>query len=268
GFLHFFEGWVVFLACIGILFLMAFALQRLTPDPLPLSQAIDLDTAGFAPILGRIRGIRPARALAAAALVTLLASLGWMAAERAASPVTVAREPFALFPRHIGEWSGTTQQLDADVERVLGASDYLNASYAAPGRGDFVGFFVAFYEKQTEGTGIHSPEVCLPVGGWEIFSLQPHPVDFTAQGYGRFEVNRAVIQKGLSQQLVYYWFEQRGKRIVNDFRAKLTVIYDGLVMGRSDGALVRYTTPINPGETEAEAEVRLMAFIAQSLAAL
>src|SRR5690606_38705740 len=72
GFLHFFEGWVVFLACIGILFLMAFALQRLTPDPLPLSQAIDLDTAGFAPILGRIRGIRPARALAAAALVTLL----------------------------------------------------------------------------------------------------------------------------------------------------------------------------------------------------
>jgi hypothetical protein len=37
----------------------------------------------------------------------------------------------------------------------------------------------------------------------------------------RFEVNRAVIQKGLSEQLVYYWFEQRGKRITNDFIAKL-----------------------------------------------
>ena len=33
--------------------------------------------------------------------------------------------------------------------------------------------FVAFYDKQTEGDGIHSPEVCLPVGGWEIFSLEP-----------------------------------------------------------------------------------------------
>ena len=37
GFLHFFEGWVIFGACIGILFLMAIALQRLTPNPLPLS---------------------------------------------------------------------------------------------------------------------------------------------------------------------------------------------------------------------------------------
>ena len=32
GFMHFFEGWVIFLACIGILFLMTIALQRLTPN--------------------------------------------------------------------------------------------------------------------------------------------------------------------------------------------------------------------------------------------
>jgi exosortase/archaeosortase family protein len=30
GFLHFFEGWVIFGACVAILFLMAWALQRLT----------------------------------------------------------------------------------------------------------------------------------------------------------------------------------------------------------------------------------------------
>jgi hypothetical protein len=34
------------------------------------------------------------------------------------------------------------------------------------------------------------------------------------------QVNRAVIQKGLSNQLVYYWFEQRGRRMTNDFAAK------------------------------------------------
>ena len=58
GFLHFFEGWVIFLACIAILFAMAVAMQRLTPNPLPLSEAIDLDTAGLAPILARARGGR------------------------------------------------------------------------------------------------------------------------------------------------------------------------------------------------------------------
>jgi hypothetical protein len=52
GFTHFFEGWVIFIACIAILFLTAVILQRTTRNPLPLSQAIDLDTGGE--ILGRI----------------------------------------------------------------------------------------------------------------------------------------------------------------------------------------------------------------------
>jgi exosortase D (VPLPA-CTERM-specific) len=47
GFLHFFEGWVIFGACIVVLFLTAIALQRLTPNPLPLADTIDLDTKGF-----------------------------------------------------------------------------------------------------------------------------------------------------------------------------------------------------------------------------
>ena len=264
GFLHFFEGWVIFLACISILFGMAVMLQRLTPNPLPLSQAIDLDTNGFGPILTRIFAIRGSTVLVLASAVTLAVSLAWVAG-RPTETVEIARDPFALFPRQIGDWSGSTALLDADIERVLGASDYLNATYAAPGESNAVNLFVAFYNRQTDGTGIHSPEVCLPVGGWEIFSLEPHTVDFTAVGYGQFEVNRAVIQKGLSKQLVYYWFEQRGQRMVNDFRAKLSVVYDGLMTGRTDGALVRYVTPIWEGETEADAEARLVRFIGQSL---
>ena len=264
GFLHFFEGWVIFLACISILFGLAVLLQRLTLNPLPLAEAIDLDTAGFGPILARIVCIRGSIVLTLAAALTLTMSLAWMT-QRPAETVAIAREPFALFPRQIGDWSGSTALLDADIERVLGASDYLNATYATPTEPGAVNLFVAFYNKQTEGSGIHSPEVCLPVGGWEIFSLTPHRVDFSTTGYGIFEVNRAVIQKGLSKQLVYYWFEARGKRMVNDFRAKLSVVYDGLTMGRTDGALIRYVTPIGEEETEADAEARLMRFISQSL---
>jgi EpsI family protein len=120
---------------------------------------------------------------------------------------------------------------------------------------------VAYYDKQTGGDGIHSPEVCLPTGGWEVFSITPHQIDMTGTPYGRFAVNRAVIQKGLSKQIVYYWFEQRGKRITNDYLAKASVLYDGLTRGRTDGALVRFITPINEGETEAEAEARMQGFM-------
>lgn len=267
GFLHFFEGWVIFLACISILFGLAVVLQRLTPHPLPLSQAIDLDTDGFGPILIRIFSIRSSIMLALATALTLAVSLAWLT-QRPSETVAIAREPFALFPRQIGDWSGSTALLDAEIEAVLGATDYLNATYGAPGQAGVVNMFVAFYTTQTEGQGIHSPQVCLPVGGWEIFSLTPHAVDFTATGYGTFEVNRAVIQKGLSKQLVYYWFEQRGKRMVNDFSAKISVVYDGLTTGRTDGALIRYVTPIEDGESEADADTRLMRFIGQSLPSL
>ena len=86
--------------------------------------------------------------------------------------------------------------------------------------------------------------------------------------YGSFELNRAVIQKGLSKQLVYYWFEQRGKRMTNDYVTKAVVVYDSLTMGRSDGAIVRYITPIGRGETEADADARMLRFMADSLGRL
>ncbi len=49
GFLHLFEGWAVFLACIGILFLMAKAMQRLSGDRRRLGEALDLDFSGLGP---------------------------------------------------------------------------------------------------------------------------------------------------------------------------------------------------------------------------
>ena len=69
--------------------------------------------------------------------------------------------------------------------------------------------------------------------------------------------NKAIIQKGLSKQLVYYWFEQRGVRHTNDVVAKIDVVLDGFRINRTDGALVRFVTPIAYDESEADAEKRI-----------
>jgi len=177
----------------------------------------------------------------------------------------VERDPFALFPRRMSEWVGSTSTLEPSIEEVLAADDYLNATYISREARAPVGMFVAFYNKQTEGQGIHSPEVCLPSAGWEIYSLDPYRVEMPDTPYGSFMVNRAVIQNGTEQQLVYYWFEQRGVRMTNDFKAKISVLKDGFIRGRTDGALVRFITPIASGESEAQAEERLQAMMAQSL---
>lgn len=264
GFLHFFQGWVVFLFCVGILFLMAIGLQRLTPNPKPLSEAIDLDFEGFAGIFARIFATRASLFLALALAVTAAVSLTWKFAPTPAA-VTPERETLTLFPTMLDGWSGTTVRIEAEIEKVLAADDYVNAVFESPDEANVVAFFVAYYNKQTEGQGIHSPEVCLPSGGWEVFNLQEVELDMTAAGYGSFKANRAIIQKGLTRQLVYYWFEGRGSRVANDFTAKMNVLLDSLSKGRTDGALVRYVTPIGVKESEADAEARLLRFMAISL---
>ncbi|MBS0573051.1 MAG: VPLPA-CTERM-specific exosortase XrtD [Proteobacteria bacterium] len=264
GFLHFFEGWVVFLICVGILFGMAATLQRLAPTPMSLSQAIDLDFEGFGGIFARILRLRASLFLGLAALLTALFATLWHLTPDPAANLP-DREPLALYPLALDGWQGGTLRLEPDIEKVLGADDYLNSVYQSPAEKDVVALFVAYYKKQTEGQGIHSPQVCLPAGGWEVSNLTEVPVDMTAAGYGRFTANRAIIQKGLDRQLVYYWFEGRGERLANDYRAKLNVLIDSLTKGRTDGALVRYVTPINADETDADAEARLLRFMDISL---
>lgn len=266
GFLHIFQGWVIFGLCIAILFLTAMALQRTLPNRLSFRETLDTDFDGLPAQAARLLVLPASRGLAAAALMTVAVSAAFLLApqaERAALP----REPFALFPREIDGWQGRTQELDPATATVLGASDYLDITYVPPA-GEAaapVSFFSAWYERQTEGTGIHSPQVCLPVGGWEIFSIDPVEVTIPGTVYGTFRLNRAVIQKGLSRQLVYYWFEQRGRRMTNDYLAKASVVWDGFMRGRTDGALVRFVTPIGEEEAEASADARLQDFMAKAL---
>jgi len=264
GFLHFFEGWVIFGACIGILFLMAIGLQRLTRDPKPLSDTIDLDFDGFGQQAARLLVLAPSRGLALAAALSVAIAAGFVLTPQPAR-VQVSRDAFQTFPRNIGLWSGAPQVLDLEVERVLAANDYYSGSFQSQDEATYVNFFAAWYEKQTEGSGIHSPAVCLPVGGWEVSAIDPTEVTIPNTSYGTFTLNRAVIQKGLARQLVYYWFEQRGKRMTNDYLVKISVVVDSLTTGRADGAMIRFVTPILGGEDEAAADARMQRFMAVML---
>ena len=259
GFLHFFEGWVIFLSCIVILFLMVKAMQLLSGDRRPIGEAIDLDFSGLGGQLARVTTIAPSRALIAAALMTAALSAAWtLAPTRAAEPAP--REPFALFPLAIDGWEGSPALLTPSMERTLGADDYVSAFFRKPGEAQGVDLFLSYYASQTQGDAIHSPEVCLPGAGWEVAEIGPRQISLPGTAWGDFTLNRAVIQKGLEKQLVYYWFEGRGRHMTNDFAAKFHTVADSMTRGRTDGGLVRLITPIGEGG-EAEADARLSRFL-------
>jgi EpsI family protein len=122
-----------------------------------------------------------------------------------------------------------------------------------------VDLFLSYYLRQTDGSWIHSPAVCLPSAGWEVSAIETVTPPLPGGGLA---LNRAVIQKGLERQLVYYWFAGRGRAVTNDFAAKFYTVADSMARGRTDGGLVRLITPIGPGEAEAAADARLARFLA------
>ncbi|NBR30324.1 MAG: EpsI family protein, partial [Betaproteobacteria bacterium] len=127
------------------------------------------------------------------------------------------------------------------------------------GAGASVNLFVAYYANQTDGRAVHSPQICLPGDGWETANFRTTQVQPDSGAV--MPVNRAVIQKGLSRALVYYWFDGRGRRVTNEYLAKWYILWDGITRRRTDGALVRVVTPLAGVGDEVAADERLRSFL-------
>ena len=162
------------------------------------------------------------------------------------------------YPTTLDDWRGRPSTLDRRTENYLAVTDYILSDYAKSD-GRWVNLYVAYYASQRTGASPHSPAVCIPGGGWQITNLERTEYRSPDSGIS-FPLNRAVIARGSDKQLVYYWFEERGMKIANEYWSKLYLLRDALLENRTDGALVRLTTPIYSGETEADADKRLQDF--------
>ena len=256
GFTHFFEGWVIFLACVIILFILARVLLFFQPVKMGLAEALDLDTSGLGTQAMRLRFVEASRAMIAAALLMVAAAVAWeMTPDR--SNMAVEREPFTLFPRDLGDWQAGDQKfLEPNIAQVLAADDYYSVDLVNSAAPAAVDLFIAWYEDQSDG-GVHSPEVCLPSAGWEIAWLERTDISDEIGTEDAFNLNRAIIQKGEMRMIVYYWFQQNERTVAWDMAAKFFLLVDGMMKGRTDGAMVRLTTLILPDESDAAAEARL-----------
>jgi EpsI family protein len=146
--------------------------------------------------------------------------------------------------------------------QVLKLNDYLIADYRGPAP-RAVNLYVAWYDSQRAGRSVHSPRTCLPGGGWQIVEFDQVEVPGVVAAGQPLRVNRVVMGMGTSRQLVYYWFQQRGRIITNEYLAKWYLFWDSLTNNRSDGALVRLVVPLGDGEQTSNADTDLAQFAAE-----
>ena len=169
------------------------------------------------------------------------------------------RRVFAEFPLKIADWKGATGTLEENILESLKTEDYIISDYVNE-NGRMVNFYVAYYADQAAGSAAHSPRACIPGGGWLIKELTVKTLDGVKFEGKPLKVNRLLIKKGDYTQVVYYWFQQRGRDITNEWLVKWFLFWDAMTRNRTDGALVRLTAFVNPGEDEAVADARLVEF--------
>jgi len=261
GFLHDFEGWVVFMACVAILFLEMFIMARLSGRGLLAS--LEMDTPPMAELWRIFTAQGISRAAVLAGTVVLVASAAMLPLHEREDVIPM-RSSFATFPLVMGEWRGQEAAVDQTTLDTLKADDTFLALYSHAEKGPPVNLWFAYYGSQRSGRSIHSPATCLPGGGWEMQNLKRVEVEGVRVDGQPQPVNRAIIAMGDARQLVYYWFSQRGRQLTNEYVVKWFLFWDGLTMQRTDGALVRVVTPIADGPNgEAEADQRLQDFMRQ-----
>ncbi|MBA3012819.1 MAG: EpsI family protein [Proteobacteria bacterium] len=156
----------------------------------------------------------------------------------------VLNKPFALFPEEIERWKGVKGTLDQEIYNILGVEDYILANYKNP-NGNTINLYVGFYQSQKEGDLIHSPKNCLPGAGWNIVKSSEEPIAFENN---QVFVSRLLLQKGVEQQIVLYWFQSRGRIISSEYMQKIWLVVDSITKQRTDGSFVRLISPILDNE--------------------
>jgi EpsI family protein len=176
----------------------------------------------------------------------------------------VSHPALSSFPNQLGEWTGKDLTIDQETLDVLGPGDFLLRDYRDSDTQTslpYVDLFIAYFPSQRAGDTIHSPKHCLPGSGWT--PEESARIMLALPGHPPFPANRYVVSRGEDRQLVLYWYWAHDRGVASEYWAKFYLVRDAIAMNRSDGALVRLTTSMLPGEKAQDAQQRLQPFAAK-----
>lgn len=160
------------------------------------------------------------------------------------------KKPLNTFPDKIGEYEliHSTKLIDSVVS-VLQVDDYINYNYRTP-NGLKINFYVSYFSAVGIKGGYHSPRNCIPGGGWGIAAIEPFGLDINRSKPGKVNINAMTIQRGEEEQIVLYWYQNRGRIITSEYWEKIYLVWDALTKRRRDGSFIRVMAYIPKGRKD------------------
>lgn len=252
GLLHDMEGFTIFFACLSILLIEVWLLLKIGKHGTFRFDYFDIPRGAIYRDLKL--GYKPA---ILTLVLSVLLALSSGAIDKRAETIP-EHVPLAHFPTTLNDWKGSNAALSIDALKELKLTDYWMADYVTPETKAPVNLYIAYYESQRAGASVHSPANCIPGNGWVIDTVSTKTISVDDV---LFSLKRVLIRKGEMQTLVYYWFAQRGRTLHSQYGVKWYLLWDSIFMNRTDGALIRLTTPISRAESERDGDKRLGKFL-------
>ncbi len=187
------------------------------------------------------------------AVLVAVGALAWALTLRGAPVVDASA--LATLPREIDGWRSEDLPIDSVVENALRADFNLQRAYRSS-EGGVVWLYLGYYGTGRGGRPEHTPRGCYTGAGWGI----PESRVVRADPQGELAMNEYVVERDRERRLVLFWYRShRRTGMLGGIDQNLDRLAGRLLEGRADGALIRLSTPLRSGETEA-ARSRLLSF--------
>jgi hypothetical protein len=132
------------------------------------------------------------------------------------------RAALASIPYQLEQWVGRDEPLDADILERTQADEYLNRVYEDtrhPGRSIKV-----WINYSNQGLNLrHSPEVCLPSGGWTKVEAQTRELNVRAGDGAAQTVTRLCYSQADFVQGIGFWYYIFGEGPMERFARTLPI---------------------------------------------
>ena len=182
-----------------------------------------------------------------------------LAALAVAGNLLRAAEPEAATDLHLatlvtpvaGPYSEET--LDREFLDTLRARDVLYRIFTGPD-GEPVWLFLGYFDRQKEGSQVHSPRHCYPGSGWNIES-EPQ----WESPWGGQAVNSLVVNDGLERRLVVYWYQMQSKTEMDVLPLKLELTRRAILRQPQDVVFASISAPIAGDAASTMAELAPLA---------
>ena len=145
-----------------------------------------------------------------------------------------------ILPKFKDLYKNLGAKLPLPTRMLLGMTDYVARVFwqfrgpkdSTPAFSTYVGY----YDRQAQGHTMHSPKNCLPGAGWEILSAGTGSVSVAGRSH---VVNKYLLKNGVTQALVFYWYQGRGRIVASEYAVKWNLLRDAALEGHTEEALVR-----------------------------